>query len=475
MAQDLRIDRPLKVLIVDDEQLVRKGLKMTVEWGRHGMTVVDDAPNGALGWEKVIRHEPDVVITDIVMPEMDGIELAQKIRHCYPHIKILFLSCHRDFAYAQQGIQIGISDYIVKTSMGDEEMERCLDKIRRECRSVPAARVTETAIADDGETVTDWLRRQDVPASAKLSAKLEKEWNWMISQSCILHVYDIGSVTNNSDIASAERRDRLKDVSQEQAGGFVLTEQAGGLVLTEQAGRRSQEEPEQRPLEESEQRSLEESEQRSLEEGRQSMEEPERQLYRLLAPDFASGIPGRALFPCPDGSALLLCPWDERDLAEHELLNVKLARIPGLEWRGDGPVEGVMRWTEGVMRLLRLRAIERETPLSSRQHKEDIYRAIDYINRHLQLDPRAGEIADRIGVSRSYFSTVFKEATGCSLIDFITRKKLERAQSLLEMTDYRIEEIAEKAGIGDVKYFAKWFKKSTGFAPGQYRQQTKRH
>ncbi|MNB70348.1 putative response regulatory protein [compost metagenome] len=477
MAQDLRRDRPLKVLIVDDEQLVRKGLKMTVDWGRHDMTVVDDAPNGSLGWEKVVRHEPDVVITDIVMPEMDGIELAQKIRSRYPHVKILFLSCHRDFAYAQQGIQIGISDYIVKTSMGDEEVERCLDKIRRECRSVPAAQVPEAPSGDEGDTVTDWLRRQDAPAAAKLSAKLEKEWSWMISRSCIFHLYENGNVTKNSDAASPERRDCLKDVSQEQAGGFVLTEQAGGFVLTEQAGglvltekadRRPLEEPGRRPLEESEQRSLEES-------GRQSVEEPERQLYRLLAPDFASGIPGRALFPCPDGSVLLLCPWNERDLAEHELLNVKLARIPGLEWREDGPVEGVMRWTEGVMRLLRLRAIERETPLSSRQHKEDIYRAIDYINRHLQLDPRAGEIADRIGVSRSYFSTVFKEATGCSLIDFITRKKLERAQSLLEMTDYRIEEIAEKAGIGDVKYFAKWFKKSTGFAPGQYRQQTKRH
>ncbi|KWX84431.1 hypothetical protein AMQ83_29190 [Paenibacillus riograndensis] len=401
------------MLIIDDEQLVRKGLQMTVDWNRHGMIVVDDAPNGALGWEKVVRHEPDVVITDIVMPEMNGIELAHKIRKAYPNVKILFLSCHRDFAYAQQGIQIGVSDYIVKTSMDEEEVGRCLDKIRSECQSALAEQPPQAPAADEGRLVSDWLQRQDVSSSSQLSSKLEKEWKWMTRQGCIIHLYDNGSANKNS-------------------------------------------EPE-------------------ADEARLPGAEPGWELYRKIAQLLATGSPSRGFWACPDGSALLVCTWAERDLAEHELLNIKIARIPGLEWRAEGPVEGSAHWTEGVMRLMRLRKIECGTPLSGRQHKEDIYRAIDYINRHLHLDPRAGEIADRIGVSRSYFSTVFKEATGRSLIDFISQKKLERAQSLLELTEYRIEEIAEKAGIGDVKYFAKWFKKCTGLAPGQYRQQTKRH
>lgn len=403
MAKDLRRDSPLKVLIVDDEQLVRKGLRMTVDWGRHGMAVVGDAPNGILGWEKVVTHEPDIVITDIVMPEMDGIELAHKIRHRYPHVKILFLSCHRDFTYAQQGIQLGISDYIVKTSMGDEEMERCLDKIRRECELHLQSQSSMAASKDEMQIVMEWLRVQDITADERLVAKLNGDWSWMTRGGCIFHLYDYGSANNSS---------------------FSLSEQKACLKIGEA---------------------------------------------------FPPGSPGRAFLPCPDGTALLACHWAERDTAEHELLHLKSSCNPGLGWRLEGPVESGVRWIEGVLRLLRLRAIERETRLVSRQHKEDILSAIDYINHHLHLDPRVGEIADRIGISRSYFSTVFKEATGSSLIDFLSKKKLERAQNLLAMTDYRMEEVAEKIGIGDVKYFAKWFKKSVGFAPGQYRQQTKRH
>lgn len=422
MAKDLRRDSPLKVLIVDDEQLVRKGLRMTVDWGRHGMAVVGDAPNGILGWEKVVNHEPDIVITDIVMPEMDGIELAHKIRHRYPYVKVLFLSCHRDFAYAQQGIQLGVSDYIVKTSMGDEEMERCLDKIRRECELHLQNQSSMAASEDEMQIVMEWLRVQDITADERLVAKLNGDWSWMTRGGCIFHLYDNGSANNSSFSMSDDKRKEYRNEVPSPIGP-----------------------------------------------------EPEPKAFLKIGEAFASGSPGRAFLPCPDGTALLACHWAERDTAEHELLHLKSSRNPGLGWRLEGPVEGRVRWIESVLRLLRLRAIERETRLVSRQHKEDILSAIDYINHHLHLDPRVGEIADRIGISRSYFSTVFKEATGSSLIDFLSQKKLERAQNLLAMTDYRMEEVAEKIGIGDVKYFAKWFKKSVGFAPGQYRQQTKRH
>ncbi|WP_331436876.1 response regulator [Paenibacillus sp. E194] len=95
-------DNPIKVLIADDESIVRRGLMATVNWSRFNMVVVADAPNGQKAWEAFLLHEPEVVITDIVMPEMDGIELAKRVKEKSPHTRVLLLSCHRDFEYAQR-------------------------------------------------------------------------------------------------------------------------------------------------------------------------------------------------------------------------------------------------------------------------------------------------------------------------------------------------------------------------------------
>jgi len=403
MAENIMNGSPLKVLIVDDEQLVRKGLRMTVDWSKHGMVVVDDAANGSLGWQRFLDLGPEIVITDIVMPEMDGIELAQRIRRSCPDTKIMFLSCHRDFAYAQQGIQLGISDYIVKTSMDDDQIDEVLDKVRREMEKARDLKVHQSADAEPKEQtgpLEKWFMLQDRNAGAEVLTHLEGGWSWMADGGGIFHLY-----------------------THRAAGGTAGAERAV--------------------------------------------------LQQISESPFLMDGEGRRLVQCPDNSVFLLCSREEAELCEEVLLQLKLAEEL-LEWRKAGPVNGKEQWMQAVQLLLRLRLIEQETELQSSMHQEDIYQAIDYIKSNLHLDPRAGEIADRIGVSRSYFSTIFKEATGSSLIEFISRQKLIRAQKLLSMTALRSEDIAGKIGINDVKYFSKWFKKYAGVSPGQYRDQTKR-
>lgn len=121
-----------KVIIADDERLVRVGLMHTVDWKRWNMEVVGNAPNGEKAWELYEELRPDLVITDIVMPQMDGIQLAAKIKAANPEAKILFLSCHSDFAYAQQGMELGASGYLLKTAMDSETVDRYLMKITEE-------------------------------------------------------------------------------------------------------------------------------------------------------------------------------------------------------------------------------------------------------------------------------------------------------------------------------------------------------
>ena len=123
----------IKVLIADDERLVRMGLKQTIFWEQYNMEVVSDVPNGAAAWEEIEKCKPELVITDITMPVMDGIELTKRIKDAYPATKIIFLSCHRDFEYAQQAIQYGVSGYILKTAMtDDEEINQHLRTVQKE-------------------------------------------------------------------------------------------------------------------------------------------------------------------------------------------------------------------------------------------------------------------------------------------------------------------------------------------------------
>ena len=89
------MDKPINVLIVDDELLVRQGLRSTIDWARYGMQVAGEAANGEAALDLYERLQPEVIITDIVMPRMDGIALAKEIRRRDPHCKILFLRLPR--------------------------------------------------------------------------------------------------------------------------------------------------------------------------------------------------------------------------------------------------------------------------------------------------------------------------------------------------------------------------------------------
>ncbi|CRF29083.1 transcriptional regulatory protein [Mycobacterium tuberculosis] len=111
--------------------------------------------------------------------------------------------------------------------------------------------------------------------------------------------------------------------------------------------------------------------------------------------------------------------------------------------------------------------------VQNRQNAEAVFQAIQYIDANLHTPLHVSDIADNIGLSRSHFSTVFKKVTGENVIHYIFNKRLERARQLLAANDWKVNEIAEKIGIPDHKYFSKWFKKRTGQTPSEYRNQTK--
>ena len=103
-----------KLILVDDEEDVREGLLDEIAWKEHGFDVVDKAENGREATELIERYHPDVVVTDIHMPFMNGLELAEWIRNHYPHTKIIILTGFDEFEYAQKAIKMQIDEYVLK-------------------------------------------------------------------------------------------------------------------------------------------------------------------------------------------------------------------------------------------------------------------------------------------------------------------------------------------------------------------------
>lgn len=119
-----------RVLIVDDEKIVRNGLKTHFPWNAHGLTVVGEAANGLEACAFLKEETVDIVITDVCMKKMDGIELARFLRENYPYIKIIFISGYDDLDYIRQALKLDVVDYILKVISFDE-LGMTLDRVRQ--------------------------------------------------------------------------------------------------------------------------------------------------------------------------------------------------------------------------------------------------------------------------------------------------------------------------------------------------------
>lgn len=118
-----------KVMIVDDELLVRIGLRSTIAWQDFGFTVVADAANGQQAIEKFAATDPDILITDIRMPGMDGIELIKILKEKKPRLKTVILTNYDDFAYTREALKLGADEYILKTALDSQTLLPVLQKL----------------------------------------------------------------------------------------------------------------------------------------------------------------------------------------------------------------------------------------------------------------------------------------------------------------------------------------------------------
>ncbi|MFR2849300.1 MAG: response regulator, partial [Hungatella hathewayi] len=129
----------IKLMVVDDEPVIREGIETAVDWERLDIQVVGTAGNGRDGMAKALAQKPDIVITDIRMPVMDGIHFAKELKEKLPNVRIVFLTGYSEFEYAREAIRIGAAEYLLKpinTGELTELVGRLADEIRRENATV---------------------------------------------------------------------------------------------------------------------------------------------------------------------------------------------------------------------------------------------------------------------------------------------------------------------------------------------------
>lgn len=120
----------IKVLIADDKPTTLNGFKKLVPWQELNASLVGEATNGIEALQIALETQPDILITDIRMPIMDGLELCKKINILLPGTEIIILSAYDDFSYAQTAIEYGVKDYILKP-ISSEKMNLIISKIKR--------------------------------------------------------------------------------------------------------------------------------------------------------------------------------------------------------------------------------------------------------------------------------------------------------------------------------------------------------
>lgn len=124
--------RKPRILIADDDTMVRIGLKTVINWEENGFVLVGEAANGLEAMQLVQEKKPDIVITDIKMPGMDGIELIRQLRQQSTPPEILVLSSYDEFELVKQALKLGARDYLLKLNLNPEELLHSLRAIAAE-------------------------------------------------------------------------------------------------------------------------------------------------------------------------------------------------------------------------------------------------------------------------------------------------------------------------------------------------------
>ena len=472
-------------LIVEDEYYVRAGIVRRVPWAQLGLRLVGEAADGAEALAFLRGRPVDILITDIRMPEMDGIQLIEAAHALCPETRYVILSGYSDFAYTRSAIRLGVSDYILKP-VDEGELAATLRRILAELNGSPAGpraferyeQLPDGPVSPPaGPCFVLLLSAERMPEPGRIRALLEGErgdgfrlQGDLCAKPPLLRVIVDGPEIGEADAARLARR--------------LLAGLSAGDGSKARAGMSSAAAPD----------GLGEA-------GAAAMRALRSRMFAGDGVIQASALPAAGGRGNADVLRAMTALQDALALRDRQAVRTQVGLLFSMDWRDADSLGTMLRYLFDVVRtcgepedphlagftgggdaLLAFDTLDELRQALAPAILDHFMRGMDlpgddvaaeareYIQRHLDGDLRVSALAERFHLSPNYFSFVFRRDTGVTLSEYIERARMRRACQLLR-AGCSVVRTASLLGYSDAGYFSRAFKKATGQAPLAYRRQ----
>ena len=417
-----------RILLVDDDPILLSGIKHLIDWEKNKCQITGTASNGEEALKKTGLLKPDIVICDIAMPGVTGLELLKQTEAQYPEIVFIMLTNYEEFEYVRKSLQYRAVEYLIKTNLTQEILEKALARAiaERENRN-KLYRVKE---ADD---LLHSKRRQEriLQALNNLlyrSRPLANEDRTILLNEGMLSCFAFALIPVNISILPeypgipAEEQAKIIDWETEIIEHLAASFFPSSLVISASPDTQS--------------------------------DESDINIHELLL--FAWNLPDKA--------------W-ETDIArfrEHLIkTSIQITRL-GVDVIASCFFNSCDTEKNPFQVL---QQIKTEYYLAGKGvHSDTIQKALHYILNNVEKRIMLQDVADFACISPGYLSTMFKREFKQNLMDFINQTKIDRACELIKENKYRINEISSLLGFENAFYFSRVFRRHTGTTPSEFRE-----
>lgn len=422
-----------KVILVDDDELVHVGLESLAHFRQHGFEIVDSLTNAKLALESIRRHQPDVVITDMYMPEMNGIQLIKEGKKICPNAVFVVLSCHNDIEYIKEALQAGAYDYMLKSVIVDSvNAEKLLEKVASACSMRNQISATGKGLASDKSTLLSYLTGKNLPLD-------------VIRRCLYMYGFDISGPSFFLSCLQIDNYDSLRRMVSDEQNLLLkieqyidnyLAEYGVGISLYHESG-----------------------------------------CYYLLQ-QITSDSPlisasDKLLSVC---ERLRICIRNDflHTCCIHVSTGCRLSMLPTA-------AQQMQLSVQSATGILFDSIINTEDDKVSYQMEEPADNAVDpidtvirYIEKNYAASISLDELSSVTNFSKFHLCRKFKDVTGMGITNYILNYRINKAKEfLLAPNSGKIFEIAKSVGFNDTSYFNRTFKKHTSYTPNEYQRLNK--
>ena len=516
------------VMIVDDELPSRQLLMMACDWKALGYRILCEARNGKEALELYEKHKPDLVITDIQMPVMDGLELIKAIRSKNSQQKIIILSCHEDFSYAKQALKLGVLDYLIKDALTEDVLFNMLSNMSAQPDN-PDPRSPSPKNGQDTENLL-YLTMQDKITPDQMAERMGKYLANDEEYFCfaVKPEQSTGKISQQTEVIC----EKIRSVLHLSEGGdvcpasnntfFVLAFLSASYSKMMLFNKRYSVIQQVRDL-------LEKVLDCPLTIGSSNCSKSPFAIRQMIE-EAQQALDSRMFYG--KGKTLYYQNEQSRTNAVHiEVLNLRIDKIKSAIGNLDDvqlrqeittlyekDIQGIMQYnyvqyinallmghltvrcsSENIAydivfdsgkismdELERLETvqemcdwfIERFNRLLTEEKKRTIkdhsprqHRILFYIQENYTFDINLDTIAEHFGLHKVYLAKTFKDEFGESINEYIRKLRIEKAKELLSNEEVFVSDIIEVVGFNNPQSFYTIFKRFVGMSPGEYREQ----